>query len=200
MKWTTLRDEAIRNKSGETPLPATLLSDSDIVPQGTYNPLQEQQDAEDASFGGSAEDMEDDQGPLFGRGGEGGGLGGGLGAREGREGSSEMGGSADEMGQMESDDGHGELVRSSSSSSWRSHSARMLTPRSRCSPKPSPRRHVDKSRHQMRKARAVVNPTSDANRSFPSTLPFSRNSLPTSRACLSSCARFVRSADLHTPE
>lgn len=58
-KWQNLRDEAIRNKAGTTPLPASLLDD--VVPRGTYNPMQEQYDLEEASFN----DMEDDHGALL---------------------------------------------------------------------------------------------------------------------------------------
>jgi serine/threonine-protein phosphatase 2A regulatory subunit B' len=97
-----LRDDALRNKDGSTPLPASLLAE--LVPQGTYNPLREQQEAEDASFG----DMEEDQGPLL-SGGPGGGSASGHGA----------GGEAGDAQPMESDDGHGDLVRLVSSGSRR---------------------------------------------------------------------------------
>lgn len=98
VKWHTLRDEAVRHKTSDTPLPVTLTTE--VVPQGTYNPLQEQQDAEDAHFG--PEDMEDDQGPLLGM---------GMGSAHLREGSSEMGDSREDAGgHMESDDGHADLV------------------------------------------------------------------------------------------
>ncbi|KAK4048740.1 serine/threonine-protein phosphatase 2A 56 kDa regulatory subunit delta isoform [Microbotryomycetes sp. JL221] len=47
-KWQKLRDDALRNHAPNTPMPRSLLDDP--VPQGTYNPLSEQQDFDDPSF------------------------------------------------------------------------------------------------------------------------------------------------------
>ncbi|ORY78449.1 phosphatase 2A regulatory B subunit-domain-containing protein [Leucosporidium creatinivorum] len=115
-RWSTLRTSALRNHSSNSSLsslPASLLSsdEKDLVPQGTFNPLQEQQDAEDVGgFGFGGEEMDEESG--VGGGGYG---GGGLGQERWREGSSEMGDEEQGVGMggvgMESDDGHSELVR-----------------------------------------------------------------------------------------
>lgn len=94
-KWHTLRDEAIRNKSGTTPLPASLLDD--VVPRGTYNPMQEQLDLDEASFG----DMDDDQ------------IGSPMMLHQPTSPSSFV--HDLEAQPMESDDGHSELVSASTS-------------------------------------------------------------------------------------
>ncbi|KAK4053660.1 serine/threonine-protein phosphatase 2A 56 kDa regulatory subunit delta isoform [Microbotryomycetes sp. JL201] len=48
VKWQKLRDDALRNHPANAPVPKTLLDDP--VPQGTYNPMSEQQDFDDPSF------------------------------------------------------------------------------------------------------------------------------------------------------
>lgn len=85
--WQHLREAALRNKDSSTPLPASLLSS--VAPEGTYNPLRDQEDLNESSFG----EMEDDQGTL------------GI-----VQSPSVEGFMAGEHA-MESDDGHGDLVR-----------------------------------------------------------------------------------------
>ncbi|KAM0792140.1 hypothetical protein ACM66B_004839 [Microbotryomycetes sp. NB124-2] len=48
IKWQKLRDDALRNHPANAPVPKSLLDDP--VPQGTYNPMSEQQDFDDPSF------------------------------------------------------------------------------------------------------------------------------------------------------
>ncbi|KAK4698820.1 serine/threonine-protein phosphatase 2A regulatory subunit B', partial [Phenoliferia sp. Uapishka_3] len=60
-KWLRLRAAALRNKSDTTPLPESLTMAS-IMPEGTYNPLQEASlDMIDGKFG---DEMDDEQAPL----------------------------------------------------------------------------------------------------------------------------------------
>ncbi|SGY75033.1 BQ5605_C005g03396 [Microbotryum silenes-dioicae] len=94
-KWQMLRDDALKNKNDTTPLPASLLSD-DLVPQGTYNPMQDLEDEGDGSFG----DMEDDGQQMSMRSG-GGGYNDDADRSSGRLYQGEDA--------MESDDGHGDL-------------------------------------------------------------------------------------------
>ena len=57
-KWQRLRTAAIRNKSDASPLPATLVPGSSIMPEGTYNPVREASlDAMESKFG---DDMDEE--------------------------------------------------------------------------------------------------------------------------------------------
>ncbi|SCV69259.1 BQ2448_2279 [Microbotryum intermedium] len=94
-KWQMLRDDALKNKNDTTPLPASLLSDN-LVPQGTYNPMQDLEDEGDGSFG----DMEDDGQQMSMRSG-----GGGYNDDADRS----FGRLYQGEDAMESDDGHGDL-------------------------------------------------------------------------------------------
>ncbi|GAA5868664.1 hypothetical protein JCM1840_004349 [Sporobolomyces johnsonii] len=107
-KWRNLHSTALSNRrlSNASLPPAFLEAGFDPVPRGTFNPLKDAQDLEDARFDEMDEEM--GVGMSAGGGGIGGAMGGGMGGIGGRGDEGEMA-QDQQLGGGGGEDGHGDL-------------------------------------------------------------------------------------------